>query len=218
LLGDVEFYGRCFRVAPGVLIPRPETEAVVEAALAVLDASVPGHPGPGFRASVADIGSGTGVIGLTLAAERPTIHVWCVDRDAAAAALTAENAAALAVGERVGVLRGDGMAPLARSAFDVVVSNPPYLASDTIPTLEPEVRDHDPRSALDGGPDGLEMVRRLLGEAGQVLRPGGHLVVEIGHDQGEAVTRLAAKHAWQEVAIRPDLAGFDRALVARRAA
>jgi len=216
LIGDVEFYGRNFRVGAGVLIPRPETEAVVEAALGVLDASIPPLT-PAF-AKVADIGSGTGVIGLTLAAERPQVQVWCVDREAAAAALTARNAVELAVAGRVRVLRGDGVAALAREAFDLVVSNPPYLPSAMIPTLEPEVRDHDPRIALDGGPDGLGVIRRLLDEAGRVLRPGGHLVIEIGHDQGGTVTRLAAQGGWQTVTIRPDLAGYDRVLIARRGA
>jgi release factor glutamine methyltransferase len=214
LVGDVEFYGRTFRVVPGVLVPRPETETVVEAALAVLDAAAPHVP----LARIADIGSGAGVIGLTLAAERPPVQVCCIDRDAAAAALTSRNAMELGIAGRVQVVRGDGVGPLARGGFDLLVSNPPYLPSALIPKLEPEVRNHDPRLALDGGPDGLEVIRRLLVEAGPVLRPGGHLVIEIGHDQGQVATRLAAEVGWQEVHLRPDLAGFDRVLAARRSA
>lgn len=208
LLGEVEFYGRPFKVSPGVLIPRPETEVVVEAALAFLDVSSP------LRA--ADIGSGAGVIGITLATERPLLTVSCVDRAPEAAALTLANAARLDVFARVQVLRGDGMAPLARGAFDLVVSNPPYLPRDLIATLEPEVRDHDPELALDGGPDGLAVIARLLADAGSVLKPEGHLVLEIGHDQAAAAARLAAMHGWRKVAFRPDLTGCDRVLLARR--
>ncbi len=212
LLGDAEFYGRRFQVAPGVLIPRPETEAVVEAAIAVLDAA----PRDQAFIQVADIGSGAGVIGLTLAAERPRVRVTCVDRDALAVSLTGANAAALGVASRVQVVRGDGVEPLARSAFELLVSNPPYLPTDVIASLEPEVREHDPRFALDGGPDGLALIARLIADAGSVVRPGGHLVLEIGHDQAAAAEHLAAKHGWSAIAVRPDLSGHDRVLLARR--
>lgn len=211
LLEDVEFYGRAFAVAPGVLVPRPETEAVVEAALAAL----PRRPAAPLRAG--DIGSGAGVIGLTLAAERPDVEVTCIDRDPAAALLTVRNAVRLGVAARVHVVRADLVAPLAAGALDLLVSNPPYVPSGVIATLAPEVRDHDPRLALDGGPDGIEVIARLLAGAGRVLRPGGGLVVEIGDEQGEGVRRLAAAQGFADVTIRPDLAGRERVLCARRA-
>jgi release factor glutamine methyltransferase len=211
LLGDVEFFGRRFQVAPAVLIPRPETETVVEVGLALLDArgtgTTPTH--------AADIGSGAGVIGLTLAAERPRLQVVCIDRSQQAVRLTRANALALEVASRVLVVRGDSLAPLAREAFDLVISNPPYLRSAVIPGLEPEVRDHDPRLALDGGPDGLAHLRRLAEEGGALLRPGGSLVVEIGDEQSEAAQRLLADNGFEGVVLHRDLAGRDRVLAGR---
>lgn len=214
LLGDVEFYGRRFAVAPGVLIPRPETESVVEVALGAIADTAPPDGAPRPRA--ADIGTGAGVIGLTLAAERPWLAVWCSDRSWAALELTARNAVALGVSDRVHLVAADLAGALAPGSLDLVASNPPYIARSAIPVLDPEVRDHDPHLALDGGEEGLDTIRRLVSEGGDLLRPGGHLVLEIGEDQGAAVRDLASARGWRSIAIVPDLAGRDRVLHARR--
>jgi release factor glutamine methyltransferase len=164
----------------------------------------------------ADVGTGAGVIGLTLAAEHFSLVVWCTDLERAALELTARNAAALGVTERVHRVTADLVRGLAEGSLDLVVSNPPYIAHGAIANLDPEVRDHDPHSALDGGADGLDLIGRLLDEARTVLRPGGYLVLEIGDDQGAAVHRMARGQGWESVAILPDLGGRDRVLRARR--
>jgi release factor glutamine methyltransferase len=208
LLGDVEFYGRRFIVRPGVLIPRPETESVAEMALRLLPARQP--------AAVADVGCGAGVLAVTIACERPQATTWCTDLARPAVDLTRRNAAAHDVAGRVQVVRGDLLTSLATAArFDLVVSNPPYIPSADIAGLAPEVRDHDPRLALDGGADGLDLVRRLLAEAHPHLRPSGRILIELGYDQGERAARLATARGWLEVEVLPDLAGRDRMLVAR---
>jgi release factor glutamine methyltransferase len=223
LLGDVEFYGRRFRVAPGVLVPRPETESLVEVALGALGRAAGGAAGRSAgRAAgrlpvrAADIGTGAGVIGLTLALENPLLAVWCIDRAWAALELTAENAAALGITDRVHLVAADLLGALARDSLDLLVSNPPYIAQGAIAGLDPEVREHDPHLALDGGPDGLDIIGRLLDGARRVLRRGGHLLLEIGDDQGAAARRLALEYGWESVEIRPDLAARDRILQARR--
>ncbi|MGD8395269.1 MAG: peptide chain release factor N(5)-glutamine methyltransferase [Candidatus Eiseniibacteriota bacterium] len=208
LMGDVDFYGYTFRIGPGVLVPRPETESVVEVALRRLG-------GP-RGARVADVGCGSGVIAVTLAAERPGVVVLGTDTSRHAVHLTRLNACALGVGKRIHVCVADLLSPCSLAApFDLVVSNPPYVPTATIDDLAPEVRDHDPRVALDGGDDGLDVVRRLLGTARAHLVPGGWLVIELGYDQGARAMRLAAAAGWREVAVRPDLAGRDRVLEAR---
>jgi release factor glutamine methyltransferase len=207
LLGEVDFYGHQFRVRPGVFIPRPETEAVTAVALDLLPSSKP--------ARIAEVGSGTGVIAVTIALERPAAEVWCCDLDHAAVALTRENARLLGVGARIHALEGEGLTALAAWApFDFVVSNPPYIPSDQIDALEPEVRDHDPRTALDGGTDGLVVTRALIREAQAHLAPGGHLVVELGDDQADTAAALASEAGYQHVTVALDLAGRQRILCA----
>jgi release factor glutamine methyltransferase len=208
LIGEVGFYGRTFAVAPGVLIPRPETEQLVHVALAL-----PGATGQG---PAADVGSGTGVIGLTIAAERPGLHVLCLDSSPEARALTARNARHLGVASRVDILAGDLLGPIAAGALALVVANPPYVPTGDIPHLEPEVRDHDPRAALDGGPDGLRVMARLLAEVARVLRPGGQLAVEFGDGQADQVLEMARREPFTELSRHPDLSGRPRVLVAHR--
>jgi release factor glutamine methyltransferase len=209
LVGEVEFYGRPFAVEPGVLIPRPETERLVEIALRLLP--------EGARGLAADLGTGSGVIGLTLAAERPGLAVACIDLAPAALALTARNAAALGLADRVHLLRGDLAAAIAPATLDLVAANPPYVPAAAIAGLEPEVREHDPRAALDGGPDGLRVAVRVLAEAARVLRPGGHLVMEFGDGQADQVMGMAATHPFVAIERHADLAGWERVLSARRA-
>jgi release factor glutamine methyltransferase len=199
LIGEVAFYGHSFAVAPGVLIPRPETEQLVHVAL--------GLPGANGQDPAADVGSG---------AERPELRVLCLDSSPEALALTAKNARRLGVASRVDILASDLLAPIATGALDLVVANPPYVPTGDIPHLEPEVRDHDPHAALDGGPDGLRVMARLLAEAARVLRPGGQLAVEFGDGQADQVFEMARREPFTALVRHPDLSGRPRVLVAHR--
>lgn len=198
-----EFYGREFQVTPDVLIPRPETEHAVEAALARL--------GGGER--VADIGTGSGAIAVTLALEA-RVEMIATDISTAALRVAAANASRLGAGVRF-VACDLGAALTARS-FDMVVSNPPYVPARDATTTQREVRDWEPHVALFGGDDGLDVYRRLVPEAACLLRPGGWLVVEIAYNAGEALREMLA--GWQEIEILADLAGLPRVAVARRSA
>ncbi|MDQ2650177.1 MAG: peptide chain release factor N(5)-glutamine methyltransferase [Actinomycetota bacterium] len=208
VLGQWGFRGLDLFVDPRALIPRPETEVVAGFAIDALP--------PGGR--VVDLGTGTGAIALSIAAERwPDVEVWATDASADALAVARANLAGL--GRRASVVRlaqGDWFAalpPELQGSFDVVVANPPYVPQDAL--IARQVRDWEPHLALFGGPDGLEHVRPIVAEAPAWLRPGGTLVVEIGDDHGEAVADLARAAGFAEVEVRPDLTGRDRALVAR---
>jgi release factor glutamine methyltransferase len=199
ITGVQEFYGRNFRVTPDVLIPRPETEHVIEAAIAL-----------GAR-SVVDIGTGSGVIAITLELETGA-RVVATDISLAALSVAAGNARTL--GADVSWLACD-LASALQGGFDLVVSNPPYVATRDKSTLPPEVRDYEPEIALYGGDDGLAIYRRLIPEAERLLKPGGWLVMEIGHDQANSVRAMLG--AWKEVEIRKDLANLPRVILAQRA-
>jgi release factor glutamine methyltransferase len=197
-------------VDPRVLIPRPETEVVAGFAIEALP--------PGGR--VVDLGTGSGAIALSIAAERwPDVEVWATDASDDAVAVARANLAGL--GRRGSVVRlavGDWFAALPeelQGTFDVVVANPPYVPDAAL--VARQVRDHEPHLALFGGPDGLDPARRIVAEAPAWLRPGGTLVVEIGEDQGEAVAAAAAAAGFATVEVRQDLTERDRALVARLA-
>jgi release factor glutamine methyltransferase len=202
LTGVREFYNRPFKVDPRVLIPRPETELLVEAALHKLP-----KDGPGMAL---DVCTGSGCIAISLAAERPQATVLATDLSPDACALARENAQALGVAERVTVLQGNLYAPLPPDArFDVVVSNPPYIASREIPTLSAEVR-REPHMALDGGPDGLVLIRKVIEGARRVLKPGGLLAMEIGETQGGAVKELLQAAGYEDARVEKDLERRDR--------
>ncbi len=205
LTGCKEFYNRRFAVDPTVLIPRPETEELVEAVL---------HTRPKDGAAwVADLCTGSGCIAVTLAAERPLLHVHATDLSLEAHAMAQRNAEALGVADRVEIFQGDLFAPLrARGppgGYDLVISNPPYVASGEIDGLSAEVR-REPLSALDGGPEGLDLLRRIAHEAREFLKPGGLLAVELGEKQGGAVRALLESAGFTEVRIEKDLAKLDR--------
>lgn len=193
ITGVQEFYGRPFRVTPDVLIPRPETEHLIEAALALP------------AATILDIGTGSGCIAGTLAQENPA-RVFATDVSAAALHIARHNAPG------VTFVQCDLASAFAPQAFDMVVSNPPYVALADRDTLQREVRDHEPALALYGGEDGLAIYRRLIPEAARVLRPGGHLLLEIGATQAEAIHAML--ETWRNVEIRSDLAGHPRVAVA----
>ena len=209
LTGEREFWSLPLAVDARVLVPRPETETLVEAALERL--------GPSAR--VADVGTGSGAVAIALATERPGAAIWAVDRSGPALEVARANAAAHGVGERIVFLEGDLAAPLAQleGTLDAVVSNPPYVPSAEIERLEPEVRDHEPRLALDGGEDGLAVIARLVAQAPWPLRPGGWLLLEVGAGQAGAVAALLRDAgAWDPAQTLRDLAGVERVVAARR--
>jgi release factor glutamine methyltransferase len=209
LLGKREFWSREFLVTPDVLIPRPETETLVEAALKRVVA--PGAAGAAMDRgpiSILDLGTGSGAIAVTLALERPQAQVTAIDASAAALEVARANAAAL--GARVELLHGAWYAPAAGRRFDVIVANPPYVAAGDAHLAEGDLR-FEPRAALtDGSADGLDSIRAIVGGAAAHLAPGGCLLLEHGYDQAEAVARLLADAGFRNRLSIPDLAGIPR--------
>jgi len=195
-----EFYGRMFRVEPGVLIPRPETELLCEAVLERLPAG----------ARVADVGTGSGCIAVTLALEARAARVFAVDFSADALRIARRNAGAL--GAEIGFVQADLLGSFAGGSLDAVVSNPPYVPEPDRAGMAREVRDWEPESALFAGADGLDIYRRLIPESARVLRRGGRLAMEFGFGQAEAMRGLLA--GWRDVEIRNDLAGIPRMALA----
>ena len=211
ITGVKEFWGLRLKVTPAVLAPRPETETVVEQALAALDRS--GLRSRAWR--IADIGVGSGTILIALLTELPNAFAVGTDRDPAALALARENAQRLGVAARANFIACDFGAALARG-FDLVVTNPPYVRSDEIAALELDVRAFDPLIALDGGPDGLAAYRAIAVDARRIVAPNANLVTEIGRGQGDAVAALFAAAGFGGIKIAPDLAGISRVIVAIR--
>ena len=211
IIGEKEFWSLRLAVTPAVLVPRPETETVVELALALLKDD-------GARTAVlriADLATGSGAILLALLSELPHAYGLGTDVDVEALHVARANALRLGLDTRAAFLASDYGAAL-EGTFDLVVSNPPYVASADIAALAPEVREHDPRHALDGGPDGLSAYRAIAADAPRLLRPDGHLVVEIGAGQERPVTSLFAAGGLAITATRPDLCGITRAVAAKR--
>ena len=207
------------QVTPAVLIPRPETETLVDVALeALIDVPACEEDGT-YEPLVLDVGTGSGCIALALAAENPFVRVTAVDVDAAAVDVARRNAALLGLGGRVTVAASDLFADLAPAQrFDLIASNPPYVPAAEYDELEPNVRDYEPRLALHGGDDGLDVYRRLIPEAPGRLRPGGVLAVEVGVGEAAAVRELfAAAGAFAPAEERADLAGISRVVWARLA-
>ncbi len=202
ILGRKGFWKIMLRVTPDVLTPRPDTETVVEVALREFPENAPW--------SILDLGVGSGAILLALLAERPAAKGLGIDASKDALAVARDNAAALGLAGRTALLRGDWTAGLGDEAFDLVVSNPPYIASDVLETLEPEVKDYEPRLALEGGPDGLDAYRILASEILRVLKPGGRFAVEIGYDQKDAVEALFQAAGAADVRTIRDLSDRDR--------
>ncbi len=205
LTGGQEFMGRTFRCRPGVLVPRDDTGVLVEAVLEKFG----DHSG--WR-DVADIGTGTGIIGITLKLERPALNIWCTDVSARALELARDNARQL--GADVLVVESDLLNGFVQMGdrLDVVVSNPPYIRRSDMDGLPADVR-REPALALDGGADGLVYVRRLAAGARDVLRPGGMLAVEIGWDQGEEVAEIFAQTGYNGIEVRSDWGGRDRVVL-----
>lgn len=203
ILGKAEFYGLEFTVTPDVLVPRPETEVLVEAVLAK-------QPG-----TVADIGTGSGCIAVAVAVNLPQAQVWATDISEAALRVARENAERHLVTDRVHFLRGDLLQPLAGMRFDVIASNPPYVAETERLCLQPEVRDWEPAQALFTGDDPLQFHRRLAAEAHFHLRESGWLMMEVGMGQAEAVATLLEEAGYRQVRILNDLLGIGRVVQGR---
>lgn len=204
ILGEQEFYGLTLRVTPDVLIPRPETEHLVEATLS----RVP-HDS---ALKIADVGTGSGAIAIAIAHSLPLASLTALELSPPALEVARQNAERHGVASRIRFLQSDLLAAVHGEAFDAIVSNPPYIAEDEV--LEEQVRGYEPPNALFAGPDGLDIYRRLIPQARQALLPGGWLLMEIGHNQREAVAGLLA--AWSEVEFVPDLQRISRVACARR--
>jgi release factor glutamine methyltransferase len=213
ITGTREFWGLDFEVTPAVLIPRPETELVVERALAALDsetsATLP-------AAVVVDVGTGSGCLAVALARERPALTVVATDVSGEALAIARRNAVRHGVATRVHLVRGDLLTAFAhRPLADLIVSNPPYVPDES-PDVAADVRATEPPGALFSGPDGLDHIERLVAAALAVVRPGGHLIFELGSGQAKAVRALMVACGWLDVELWPDLQGIPRVAVARR--
>ena len=204
ILGEREFHGLALALSPDTLEPRDDTEALVELALEWAR-------GRSRDIRFADLGTGTGAVGLALLSEWSQARATLTDISAGALAVARANAERHGLADRTTFARGEWCEPL-DGTFDLVVSNPPYIATDVIETLDASVRDHDPHCALDGGADGLHAYRVILAGAPTVLAPNGALMLEIGFDQSETVPHLAAEAGWRMVASRSDSAGIMRAI------
>ena len=214
ITGRQEFWSLEFRVLPDVLIPRPETERLIETALALARELPQLHP-----LQVLDIGTGSGVIAVSLAKELPSAVIWATDISPAALEIAGNNAACNGVAARVRLFHGDLFDAIGEftGRFALIVSNPPYIRSAEIDALEPEVSRWEPRGALDGGADGLDFYRRIVRQAGDYLAPNGAVVVEVSADMGKEVSGLFTAGGYTDVAIVRDYAGRDRVVVARLA-
>jgi len=213
ITGRREFWSLDFEVDRRVLIPRPETELVVEVTVEAMKA--------GGRSSrdafrIADVGTGSGAIAIAIANELPGACMVGTDRSESALEVAPRNARRHVLEERIELRAGDGCAALAGlAAFDAIVSNPPYILSEELRGLEPEVRDWEPKGALDGGSDGMSVTRPLIEQAIELLAPGGLLVMEVG-TQAAQVLECASAHGYDRVSLRRDLAGIPRVVSARR--
>ncbi|MDX6444191.1 MAG: release factor glutamine methyltransferase [Blastocatellia bacterium] len=211
ITGHQEFFKLDFEVTPAVLIPRPETELIVETALALL---------PDDRAArIADIGTGSGCLAISLLHERPAARAVAIDVSPAALQIARRNAVRHSVADRLDLLGSDTLSALDAAQvewrFDLIVSNPPYVSEDEMKTLQREVN-HEPRTALAAGADGLSIIRRLLDETRPFLRSGGHLVFEIGFGQSEAIEQLIDGRVWNPIERCEDLQGIPRTFVLQK--
>lgn len=211
IVGSVSFCGFEIAVDRNVLIPRPETELLAEQACQFLGA-LGSEP-----AAVLDFGTGSGCLAVVLAARHPAVRVHAVDVSENALGVARRNVERHGLADRIQFCHGDGLSvPAPELKFNLIVSNPPYIPTNEIAALQPEVRDHDPVLALDGGADGLDFYRRLAVEGAPRLASGGRLMVELGDGQAPAVSNLLVANAWNVERVEKDYSGRDRILIARR--
>ena len=219
ILGTRAFRTVDLEITPDVLIPRPETETLVDVALEALAAMPIAGPDPEDEPLALDVGTGSGCIAIALAAEDAFVRLVATDVDSGALAVARRNAARLGLARRVEFVLSDLFADVGERPFDLIVSNPPYIPADEYVALEPNVRDYEPRLALYGGVDGLDVYRRLIPGAALLLRPGGTLALEVGAGQADAVAGIvAASGAYETPEQRSDLSGVPRVVFARRRA
>jgi release factor glutamine methyltransferase len=207
LIGNWDFWGRRFKTDGRALVPRPETETLAEIVLAAVSAA------DSKGKVLADVGTGTGVLAITFALEQPELRVLAFELSEDALSLAAENVATHAVVDRVSLIHSDLLAA-ARCPIDFLVANLPYIPTGTLTQLSPEVR-HDPALALDGGPDGLKLVKRLLVEAPSMLQPDASIFLEVGHDQADTVAALCTEQKYRDISIKNDYQGVRRFVCAR---
>jgi release factor glutamine methyltransferase len=206
VLGHREFWSMDLLVRPGVLVPRPDTETLVEAALELVP--------EGERFFVADVGTGSGAVALAIAKERPEARVFATDIADEALRVAKENATRLGLAERIAFLKGPLLDPIPSDrTIDLVLSNPPYIPSADIADLMADVRDYEPRLALDGGPDGLDVIRGLIAASARARRA---IAIEVGAGQAERVSQLLRDTGFTDVRTRKDLSGIDRVVIATR--
>ena len=207
ILGHRDFYGRRFKVTPDVLIPRPDTETLVDHALECIPEDA--------ACRVLDVGTGSGAIAVTIAAERPLAIVTATDISEAALKVASENAKQLEVANRIRFEHANLLSGVEQ--YDVIVSNPPYIAQSEMAALQAEIREHEPIAALEAGEDGLDVVRALLSASEPATASGAQMLIEIGATQAVSVVAFAAEHtAWQRVAVYPDLNRIERVVHLRR--
>ena len=217
ITGETEFYGLPFRVTPDVLIPRPETEHLVEIVLAWAASLAARETPPRIpRLRILDIGAGSGAIAVALAHKLPHAAVTAIDFSPSALDLARHNAALNRVSSRIRFLEGDLLAPVANQQFEIIVSNPPYVPVSDRASLSVEVRDHEPALALFAGPDGLDVCRRLIPQAFACLVPGGFVALEFGYGQHQVVAALLASANFYPIDLIPDLQGIPRVASAWR--
>ncbi len=210
ITGTQDFYGRRFEVNPDVLIPRPETEGLIETVVPLVSSA-------NSQFWVCDVGTGSGCIAITLVCEKRFAHAIGVDISETALEVAKRNAKAHNVTNRVSFIQSDCFDALTpKITFDLIVSNPPYVSAKVLRGLQREVRDHEPRVALTPGDDGMAIIRRLINEAPPFLNPGGHLVIEIGFDQSEKIAGLFDPEVWELLRIEPDLQQIPRIVVLRK--
>ncbi len=210
ILGWEEFRGVRLRVTPDVLIPRPETELLVEWALELLD-------GQRDRPLAVDVGTGSGAIACALARALPRLRVVGVECSPEALRVAEENVRTLGLHDRVSLRAGDLLEPLGdlRGAVDLVIANPPYIPSGEISNLPSEVRDYEPHAALDGGPDGMVLHRRIIAQAPGFLKPGGWLLMEMGESQADPLAEAIERSGLEEIQVRRDFRGIERIIGGR---
>jgi len=212
LVGEQEFFGLTLRVTRDTLIPRPETELLVEAVLSwIAEKSAAPH-----ALRILDLGTGTGAIAIALAKRLANAELTATDISPAALAIARENAARHHLANRIKFVESDLLAALPDETFDIMVSNPPYVALADASTLAPEVRDHEPHLALFAGNDGLDMYRRLIPQVHKAIASGGLLALEIGYGQSEAIRALFAECEWRNLRVMDDYAGIPRIVLAER--